>query len=218
MVKLIKSFFLIIGTVAGIVVSIFFVVLAALITIAPELHAFVNYWTERLPLPIAIAGLAVVFGCLMLLNSVGKESDTTGTFTFEGKKGPVEISLRALEDYITKHFSNKPVVHSLRTRVGTSRDRKKIRVRASISVWSEQSLKTAGETVQNEIERCLDEGLGLDNVENVHVSVDKIIASKSPRSASRFLGAKPSAEIPQQDEEIQSDIQEVTREDEQPGA
>jgi uncharacterized alkaline shock family protein YloU len=213
-VKLIKSFLLIIGATAG----IFVVILAGLLEIAPTIHTFVNYWAERYPLPIIIGGLAVAVGSLVVLNFVGRESDTTGTFTFEGKKGQVEISLRAIEDYITKHFSNKPVVHSLRTRVGTSRDRKKIRVRASISVWSEQSLKTASETVQKEIEQCLNEGLGLDNVENVHVSVDKIIASKTSKPATRFLSARSSADIPNKDEGFQEETREETQEDTQPSA
>ena len=216
--KLIKSFLLIIVVGTVFVISAFVIVLTGLLEAAPQVHAFISHWAIRFPFPIIVVGLATAVISLVLLSSVGKESDTSGTFTFEGKKGKVEISLRALEDYITKHFSNKPIVHSLRTRVGTSRDRKKIRVRASISVWSEQGLKTAGETVQNEIEQCLNAGLGLDNVESVHVSVDKIIASKSSKSASRFLGARSSANIPSKDEDVQRDNQKDAQEDIQPSA
>jgi uncharacterized alkaline shock family protein YloU len=203
---------------AAFVISAFVAILAGLFVLAPQIHGFVNHWIGRHPLPIFILGLTAAIISLLLLTFSGKESDTSGTFTFEGKKGQVEISLRALEDYITKHFSSKPVVHSLRTRVGTSRDRKKIRVRASISVWSEQGLKTAGETVQQEIEQCLNEGLGLDNVENVHVSVDKIIASKSSKPASRLLGTRSSTDIPVEEKGFPEETQEKPENDIQPSA
>jgi ADP-dependent phosphofructokinase/glucokinase len=112
----------------------------------------------------------------------GRREDPSATYTFQGEKGAINISLRALEDYITKRFSGRHLVNSIKTRIGTSRDRKKLRVHASISIWSEQNIRVAGETVQEEITRCLRDGLGLDNVELVKVSVDRIISGKSAKS------------------------------------
>lgn len=136
------------------------------------------------PLVLVVVGLILFVGSLIFYNRAGQSHERSGIYSFEGQKGMIDISLGALEDCIVKHFASKSIVHSVRARVGTSRDRKKLRVRASVSVWSEQNLKDAGEAVQDEIVRSLKEGLGLDNVETVLVSVDKIVASKSPNSAS----------------------------------
>ncbi len=130
---------------------------------------------------LVIAGLMFFVGSLIVYNRAGQKPERSGIYSFEGRKGTIDISLVALEDCIVKHFADKSIVHSIRARVGTSRDRKKLRVRASVSVWAEQNLKNTGETVQDEIVRALQEGLGLDNVETVLVSVDKIVASKSPK-------------------------------------
>ena len=189
--KLIKSFFGSIGAGALFIVSSY-VVLTGLLLINPAIHTRVIEWVGFVsPSYIVAGGLIMGVISLWALSRVGKDPHAGATFRFDGKKGPVEISLGALEDYIAKHFADKLITHSIRTRVGVSRSRKKIRVRASISVWSEQGLKDAGETVQEEISRCLSEGLGLDNVESVSVSVDKIVASKSSKSGSRLFGGKP---------------------------
>lgn len=198
----IKTIVLIIFSGALFITSVL-VVLIGLLAVDPQITAVVIHTVSKVGNPFIPIGVGLIAGIisLYLLSLVGRDSDSTGTFTFDGDKGPVDISLRALEDYIGKHFAGKPVVHSVRTRVGTSRDRKKIRVRASISVWSEQSLKTAGETVQHEITRCLNEGLGLDNVESVRVSVDKIIASKSSRPIlQRLATARPEPAEPPDEE------------------
>ena len=171
-----------------------FIFLTGLLALDPGIHAwFIDSIASFPPSYTIGGGLALGIVSLILLNLAGRDPNAGATFRFDGEKGPVEISLRAIEDYIAKHFAGMDVAHSVRTRVGVSRDRKKIRVRASISVWSEQGLKGVGEKVQEEIARCLSEGLGLDNVENVHVSVDKIIASKPSKSGSRLFRTQPPA-------------------------
>ncbi|RJP72810.1 MAG: alkaline shock response membrane anchor protein AmaP [Candidatus Abyssobacteria bacterium SURF_17] len=145
------------------------------------------------PMAYVVGGLFVFLLSLIVYNLAGRDADSSATFSFAGVQGPIRISLRAVEDYIEKHFSERPVVHSVRSRVVTTRDRKRLRVRALVSVSSEQNLKDAGETVQREIVRCLKEGLGLENVETVVVSVNKIITRKS----SRFPSSKaPADELP----------------------
>ncbi|UCD59061.1 MAG: alkaline shock response membrane anchor protein AmaP [Candidatus Hydrogenedentota bacterium] len=172
-------------------------VLSGLMALDSQLTARVIHTVTRMTIPVAYAciggGIVVFLVALITYSFAGQTSDSSATFTFEGEKGPIDISLRAIEDYIAKHFAETPVVNNVRSRVSTSRDRKMLRVRASISVWSEQNLKSAGEAVQQEITRCLKEGLGLDNVETVPVSVDKIIASKSSKPAPAKM---PSDELP----------------------
>lgn len=203
---IIRSIFSLIAAGVLFVVSIF-LVLTGLLVINPQVHALIIHWTTVFrPIVLIAVGLFCGVLCLVVLSTTGKRKDTAGTYSFEGTKGPIDISLKALEDYIAKHFAGKPVAHSVRTRVGTSRDRKKIRVRASITVWSEQSIKTAGESVQHEIRQCLKDGLGLDNVEDVHVSVDKIVASKSSRPAPKFFAAKPVSEAATDADEPPKDV------------
>lgn len=168
--------------------------LAGLMALDHEVTSVVIHTINQIHMPLAyIAGGALAFlASLVVYSLAGRPPDSSAIFTFEGEKGPINISLRALEDYIAKYFAERPVVNSVRTRVTTTRDRKDLRVSASISVWSEQNLKTAGETVQREIANCLRQGLGLDNVEDIRVSVDKIIASKTPKPVPK----EPPEELP----------------------
>jgi len=183
-----KFFRLLIFSVFSIVLFLLsiLIVLAGLVAADHQLTSRIIHAVTRIDNPPAfmIGGLALFIGSLYFYSRAGRSPDQAGTFTFQGEKGAINISLHALEDYITKHFAQKPLVHNVKVRVATSRDGKKLRVRAFISVWSEQNLKTAGEAVQQEVVRCLKEGLGLDNVDVVLISVDKIIAAKSSRPVS----------------------------------
>jgi len=160
-------------------------VLGGLMALDLQLTARIIHMITNAEMPIAyiVGGLFAFMASLIVYNLAGGAPETSGTYTFEGEKGPIRISLRAIEDYLDKYFAEKPVASSIRTRVSASKDQKMLRVRASISVWSEQHLKNAGETVQQEIMRCLKEGLGLESVGDVFVSVDKIVVSKSPKPA-----------------------------------
>jgi hypothetical protein len=160
-------------------------ILGGLMAINPQVTAWTIHAVTAIQMPAALIIPGIIFFLISLyaISKVGKPGGESNTFTFDSEKGPIHISLKAIEEYIVKHFSEEPIVHSIRPRVGTSRDHRSLRVAAAITVWSEQNLKIAGETVQREISRCLNEGLGLDNIERVRVSVDKIIKSKSSRSA-----------------------------------
>ena len=206
--KFLKSILLTIFAGVLFVISVF-VVLLGLLAVDPQITAMAIHTVTNVGQPFIPIGIGLAMGVvsLYLLSRVGGDSNSSRTFTYEGTKGPVDISLRALEDYITKHFAEKRVAHSVRARVSAARDRKKIRVRASVSVWSEQSLKDAGELVQQEITRCLDEGLGLDNVESVRVSIDKIIGGKSSKMGlqrtplQRTEAVSPAIEEPETEED-----------------
>jgi hypothetical protein len=158
-------------------------ILAGIMSLNHEFTSMVIHWINKISMPLAfIAGGFLSFLVSLVLYSLsGQPPDSAASFTFESEKGPINISLRAIEDYISKYFAERPVVNNIRTRVATTRDRKSLRVRASISVWSEQNLKAAGETVQREITNCLQGGLGLNNIADILISVDKIIASKTPK-------------------------------------
>ncbi|GAB4344518.1 MAG: hypothetical protein Kow0099_23970 [Candidatus Abyssubacteria bacterium] len=161
--------------------------LAGLMSLNLQFTSMIIHWINRVNMPLAfIAGGLLFFLLSVVFFSLsGRPPDTAATFTFESDKGPINISLRAIEDYISKYFAERPVVNSVRTRVATTRDQKSLRVRASISVWSEQNLKTAGESVQKEIANCLHTGLGLDNIAEILISVDKIIASKTHKATTQ---------------------------------
>lgn len=152
----------------------------------------------RMPVGFIVAGLIAFVASLVTYVLAGGRSETASSYTFEGKDGPINVSLRAIEDFIAKHFEEKPVAQSVRARVNTSKDRKRLRVRASVGVWSEQNVKEAGEAVQREITLCLKESLGIDNVEIIPVSVDKIVASKTrkPAMARPPTNSLPSEEPP----------------------
>ncbi len=130
------------------------------------------------------AGLFLFLVSLLLYAIAGRGSTMPTSFTFQGERGPISISLRAIEDYITKNLEEQQLANGLKTKVGISKDRKKLVVRASVSAWSEQNLKQLGDVFQREIEARLKEGLGLDNVDRVIVSVDKIGKNRFSRAAS----------------------------------
>jgi hypothetical protein len=182
--KFIKSAFLVFISAILFLISVC-LVLGGLMALDQQLTARIIHAITKADMPIAyiIGGLFAFVASLIVYNLTGSAPDSSTTYTFEGEKGPIRISLRAIEDYISRYFADKPVVNSIRPRVSTSRDRKTLRVRASISVWSEQHLRNAGETVQEEVTSCLKEGLGLDNIGDVLISVDKIIVSKPSKPA-----------------------------------
>lgn len=160
-------------------------ILAGLMTLNQSFTAWLIHEIQdiRNPAPFILGG-AIVFGVsIILYNLATRKPDAYAVFTFESEKGPIHISLRAIEDYINKQFEGKYLVNSIRSKVSTSKDRKRLRVHANVGVRSEQNLKSAGDTLQKEITLRLLEGLGLDNVDKVSVSVDKIIVSKAPRPA-----------------------------------
>ncbi len=133
------------------------------------------------PAPLILGGAVVCGVSIILFALATHKPNSYAVFTFMSEKGPVHISFRAIEDYINKQFEGKPLVSSIRSKVSTSKDRKRLRVHVNIGVRSEQNLKSAGDTIQREITYRLLDGLGLDNVDKVTVSVDKIIVSKASR-------------------------------------
>lgn len=139
---------------------------------------------------IMMAGGTLFLLSLVVYSLSRRGNNQPQTYTFAGQKGPITISLRAIEDYVTKYLDEQHIAGNVKTKVSTTKNRQKLVVRASISVRSEQSMKNVGDMVQEEVAVRLREGLGLDNLDRVVVSVDKIISSKSSRSAL----PRPSAE------------------------
>ena len=171
------------------------VLLAGFMALDEQFTALVIHTITRIDVPgLFIAGGVILFLLSLIVYSLaGRGGSPPASFTFEAEKGPITISLRAIEDYVTKHVNEQHIASSIKTRVLISRDREHLVVRAGISAWSEQNLRQVGDNVQQEISSCLRDGLGLDNLERVVVSVDKIIASKSSRSASH---TKPPGDAP----------------------
>ncbi|MBI4832379.1 MAG: alkaline shock response membrane anchor protein AmaP [Candidatus Lindowbacteria bacterium] len=156
--------------------------LVGLMAFNQQFTAIVIHTITKANVPILYfgGGLLVFVASWILYGIAGQSPDSSAALAFQGDKGPINISLRAIEDFISKRFSEKgSIVNSIRPRVTTSRDRKRLRIRASVSVWSDRELKNVAESVQHNITHCLKEGLGLDNVETVLVSVDKIVPTKS---------------------------------------
>jgi uncharacterized alkaline shock family protein YloU len=171
-------------------VSIVLFLLAVLALIAglmagnDQLVAIVIHATTAVvPGVYIVAGIGLFLVSLLFYGLSMRGSSPPATFTFSADKGPVTISLRAIEDYITKYLDEQRIASSIKTKVGTTKNRQSLVVRASISAWSEQNIKEVGDTVQREIANRLREGLGLDNLERVTVSVDKIVTSKSARTS-----------------------------------
>jgi uncharacterized alkaline shock family protein YloU len=160
----------------------FCLMLVGLMAFNQQFTAIVIHTVTKTNVPMAYfgGGVLIFVASWILYNIAGQSPDSSAALTFQSDKGPINISLRAIEDYISKRLSDKnPLINSIRPRVTTSGDRKMLRVRASVAVWSGRELKNVAESVQHEITQCLKEGLGLDNVETVMVSVDKIIPIKS---------------------------------------
>ncbi|RJP24064.1 MAG: alkaline shock response membrane anchor protein AmaP [Candidatus Abyssobacteria bacterium SURF_5] len=158
--------------------------LAGLMALNEQFTAMLIHSITRIDMPwLFIAGGGVLFLLsLFLYWLAGRGSVPPATLTLEGEKGPISISLRAIEDYLNKHLQEQRLAGNVKTRVTTLKNKNQLVIRAGISAWSEQNLKSVGDSVQREIAARLSEGLGLDNLERVVVSVDKIIRSKTSRS------------------------------------
>ncbi|MBI5118071.1 alkaline shock response membrane anchor protein AmaP [Candidatus Poribacteria bacterium] len=179
--RFVKSLLLILF--AGLLFLVSFcLMLVGLMALNQQFTAIVIHTVTKTNIPMAYfgGGVLIFIASWIVYNIAGQSPDSFATLTFQSDKGPINISLRAIEDYIAKRLSDKSLlISSIRPRVTTSRERRKLRVRASVAAWSSRELKNVAESVQQEIIQCLKDGLGLDNVETVIVSVDKIIPTKS---------------------------------------
>jgi len=133
--------------------------------------------------PLYIGGGLILFLLSLVFYALaGRGSVAPATFSFQGEKGPITISLRAIEEYVTKQLEEQQIANTVKTRVGVTKDRKNLIVRVNISAWAEQNLKHLGDVMQREVDSRLREGLGLDNVERVVIAVDKIGKNRFSRS------------------------------------
>jgi uncharacterized alkaline shock family protein YloU len=162
-----------------------FLIMGGFMALDEQFMAVVIYGITHIHLPglFILGGVGLFFLSLIFYGLAGRGSRVPTTYSFNGANGPITISLRAIEDFITKSLEDRRLANNVRTRVGVSKDRKKLVIRAGISASSEQSLKDVGERIQRDICLRLKEGLGLENVERVVVSVDKIVTSRAARTA-----------------------------------
>lgn len=180
--KFIKSTVYILLSVIIFLIAIF-LILGGFMAIDEQFTAMVIHLITQIKLPglFIFAGVVFFLLSLVLYAVAGRGSAGPASFNFEGESGPITISLRAIEDYITKYLEEQRIVGNVKTKVGVSKDGKSLVIRAGISAWSEQNLKDVGEKIQREISSRLKEGLGLNDLDHVVVSVDKIITSRSSR-------------------------------------
>ena len=159
-------------------------VAAGVMALNDQFTAFIIHSITRIDSPpLYIGGGLILFLLgLVFYALAGRGSVTPIAFSFQGEKGPVIISLRAIEDYVTKHLEEQHIANTVKTRVAVTKDRKNLIVRVNINAWAEQNLKLLGDSIQREADSRLREGLGLNNVERVVVSVDKIGKNRFSRS------------------------------------
>ncbi len=99
-------------------------------------------------------------------------------FHFNTDLGGVGISLVALEQFIARQARALPMVESVRPKVTTSADGKRLRLSLETNVIATGSIKNVTEAVQEAVVNAIRDGLGLTDIETVDVDVRKIASPK----------------------------------------
>lgn len=128
------------------------------------------------------AFLLIGFSCLGLARSASRRGKT---FSFHTPMGKVGISLLAIEDYLSKLALEVPSIESLKPRVSASKDGKKLRIDASVTVASDFNLKKSSEMVQRDIATAIRDTLGIEEVDSITISIDKILPTKKKANLPR---------------------------------
>ena len=143
----------------------------------PAFAQVVNFIQERGGNPWVL-GAAV--GCILLGVVVHFLSTLTPSehFHFNTDLGGVGISLGALEQFIARQARSLPMVESVRPKVTTSADGKRLRLSLETNVIATGSIKNVTEAVQEAVVNAIRDGLGLTEIETVDVEVRKIASPK----------------------------------------
>ena len=99
-------------------------------------------------------------------------------FFFDTDLGGVGITLSALEQFISKQAKALPMVESVKPRVTTSADGKRLRLTLETHIIATGSVKHVTTAVQEAVVTAIRDGLGLTEVETVDVDVIKISTPK----------------------------------------
>lgn len=171
----------VLGVLAVVLIQVGFVLIGAFFLSRhdPMFAVVVDFIQGRGSHPVTLsAGVAVILVALAVFvwsSGTGRES---AHFNFNTDLGGVGISLPALEQFITRQAKALPMVESVKPRVTTSADGKRLRLSLETSVIATGSIKNITETVQEAVVSAIREGLGLTEVETVDVDVTKISMPK----------------------------------------
>lgn len=156
----------------------------------PAFARMVNFIRESGGTPwVVAAGVGcILFGVVLHFFSSLTPSEQ---FHFSTDLGGVGISLGALEQFIARQARALPMVESVKPKVTTSADGKRLRLALDTNVIATGSIKNVTEAVQDAVVSAIRDGLGLTEIETVDVDVRKISAPKGGLTSAPAPAATP---------------------------
>jgi len=121
----------------------------------------------------AIAGLLLI---LLYRFSASRRSRDLEFISFDGKDGPVSISVRAVRDFIEKLADNFVAIKSMQPKLITRHGR--VQVDLDLRVQAGTRVPELCQALQENVRESLSEGLGLADVKKIRVTVKEIMPAE----------------------------------------
>ena len=176
------------------ILSFLFIFSGVLLLLTPLLNRFWSeistalYWLSKhaaFKMEAFIASMAFLligFICLSLARSLSRKGRA---FYYHSPMGKVGISLCAIEEFLSSLALEVGSIDSLKPRVFPTKDGKKLRVEATVTASSGFNLRKSSEMVQRDIATAIKDTLGIEEVDSITISIDKIVHKKKSVVPSR---------------------------------
>ena len=172
------KFFLALGAIVFFAFSIFTFLLATNLLNVKETKSFMILWLQNIA-QLNVVLICTIFAVLSLIISACifyaslKEKIVKRDISFGNPLGEVKVSLSAISDFIKKLADQIDVVKEVKPRVTIGR--KGLEIYNKITLYSDANIPESCDRVQNTVKRYVQDVLGIQDVSEVKVFVEKIV-------------------------------------------
>ncbi len=93
---------------------------------------------------------------------------------------PMQISVKALSDFIDKIVNQIEGVHSANVSILSNRAHSKIDLKITLILWEDVSYPEVNEKIQKEVRRKIALNIGIDNIHSIPVVLKKMVPRENP--------------------------------------
>ncbi len=148
--------------------------------------AYLYYWQTSTALFLVIALFSMLLRNMRMV--------TTGDICLTSSRGSlVQISNKALTDFIHKIVSQIEGVHSANVSVSSNRSRSKIDVKIYLTLWEGTSYPEVNDKIQDQVRRKIALDMGIEHIRSIPVVLKRMIPRESSAAHPSSSGSGGSA-------------------------
>ncbi len=136
---------------------------------------------------VIVLGALLVAAAGLFVLSIGRPESAVGKISFENPHGTVTISAAAIREFIARRLEGHPRIRALKSGLVARDDG--VEVVLDVSVEPEGDLPGLLATLQDDVQRRIQDELGVEAIRSVRVHVSEIVPARSSKA-----GADPAAE------------------------